>query len=52
MAQISFALFAASEAGFSIQTMAQTLELPEQFIRERIEAARLCVVMDSAFANA
>lgn len=51
MAHISFALLAASDAGISIETMAQKLELPEQFIRERIEAARLCLLCDDPAAN-
>ncbi len=43
MAQISFALLTAYDNGISIDTLADTLSLTPDFVRERIEAARLCL---------
>ena len=45
MAHISFALLQASFSGASITEIADRLQLPETFVRERIEAARLCLVL-------
>jgi hypothetical protein len=44
MAQISFALLQASIGGASISEIADRLQLPETWVQERIEAARLCLV--------
>ncbi len=44
MAHLSFALLAANVGGVSVAEIADRLELPEQFVQERIEAARLCLV--------
>jgi hypothetical protein len=41
---VSFALYMAYSSGTSIQEMAARLALPTEFIEERIEAARLCVM--------
>ena len=45
MAQISFALLQAHIDGVSIDEIAARLELTEEFVQERIEAARLCLVI-------
>jgi hypothetical protein len=45
MAHISFALYQAHRAGVSLDCMSETLGLPAEFVRERMEAARLCVVL-------
>ena len=44
VAHVSFALYMAYCGGTSIQEMAARLALPTQFIEERIEAARLCLM--------
>ena len=44
VAHVSFALYMAYCGGTTIQEMAARLALPTQFIEERIEAARLCVM--------
>ena len=44
MAEIGFALFAAHLSGSTIQELAKTLDLPVEWITERIEAARLCLL--------
>lgn len=44
MAQLSFALFAAHENGATIDNLSEALMLPADFVRERIEAARLCLL--------
>ena len=43
MAQIGFALLAAYEGGIAMSELASRLDLPEDWVEERIEAARLCV---------
>ena len=48
MAQIGFALLAAYEGGVGLTELASRLQLPEEWIEERIEAARLCVCCDTA----
>ena len=45
MAHISFALFEANQAGASIEMLASRLNLTTDFVSERIEAARLCLVL-------
>jgi hypothetical protein len=45
MAHISFALYEAYRQGTSLSTLSETLELPLEFIQERIEAARLCFLL-------
>lgn len=45
MAQVSIALLQASQAGASVQDIAQLLQLPEQWVAERIEAARLSMMI-------
>jgi hypothetical protein len=44
MARLSFALYAAWLNGVSPDTLADRLGLPAEWIAERIEAARLCLV--------
>ena len=43
MADISYALLAAFERGASIDQLADRLELPTEWVQERIEAAGLCL---------
>ena len=43
MSEISFALLAAYEDGATVEDLADTLNLPTEWVRERIEAAVLCV---------
>jgi hypothetical protein len=43
MAHISFALFAAHEGGATYDELAVKLNLPIDWVRERIESARLCL---------
>jgi hypothetical protein len=45
MAHISFALLQASMGGASIAEIADRLQLPEPWVQERIEAARLCLLL-------
>lgn len=45
MAQISFALYQAHEDGASVDTLAIRLNLPVSFVEERIEAARLSLLV-------
>lgn len=45
MALISFALLEAREAGVPVSVMADRLQLSEAWIAERIEAARLCLIV-------
>jgi hypothetical protein len=44
MAYLGFALLAAYIRGASISELARKLDLPEDWVRERIEAARLCLL--------
>jgi hypothetical protein len=44
VAHVSFALYMAYCGGTSVQDLAARLALPIQFIEERIEAARLCLL--------
>ena len=45
MARIGFGLLAAFETGASVCELADRLGLPERWVSERLEAARLCFVM-------
>jgi DNA-binding Lrp family transcriptional regulator len=45
MAQVSIALLQANNAGASVQDIARQLQLPEQWVSERIEAARLSIMI-------
>ena len=45
MARLSFALLAAHLGGVSVETLAARLELPPDWVAERIEAARLCLLI-------
>jgi hypothetical protein len=45
MAQISFALLEANTAGASAEVLASRLNLTAEFVAERIEAARLCLML-------
>lgn len=46
MAHVGFALMAACDAGFTAEEVANRLNLPLDWVRERIEAARLCTLLD------
>jgi hypothetical protein len=52
MAHISFALLQASIAGVSITEIADRLQLPETWVQERIEAARLCLLLTERMSSA
>ena len=45
MAHLSFALLQASASGATISDIAERLQLPECWVAERIEAARLCMLL-------
>jgi hypothetical protein len=45
MARLSFALYQAHCDGVSAESLADRLNLTTEFVRERIEAARLCFLM-------
>jgi hypothetical protein len=45
MANISFALYAAAEQCSSVDSVPARLDLPVSFVAERIEAARLCLLI-------
>jgi hypothetical protein len=47
MSGISFALYEAFQKGASVDSIAETLCLPHDFVNERIEAARLCLVLNA-----
>ena len=44
MGRLGFALLAAHENGATLEELADRLNLPAEWIGERIEAARLCVL--------
>jgi hypothetical protein len=46
MAQLSFAMYEAVQKGVSIDSLATFLDLPTEFVEERIESARLCMLFD------
>lgn len=48
MAQLSFALYEAHQGGVSFDLLAARLDLPVEFIEERVEAARLCLLLQPA----
>jgi DNA-binding Lrp family transcriptional regulator len=50
MAHISFALLEALIGGASTAEIAERLQLPEPWVQERIEAARLCLVLPADVA--
>lgn len=52
MAHISFALYEANRSGASVEALASRLNLTAEFVRERIEAARLCLMLTSNPENA
>ena len=45
LAELSFAMYEASIHCSSIEAVAEKLSLPAEFVNERVEAARLCLVM-------
>ena len=51
MSTISFALLQAKDAGASISAIANRLQVPEAWVEERIEAARLCLVLANSMAD-
>ena len=44
LAELSFALYEVAERGVSLEALANRLQLPLEFVTERVEAARLCLV--------
>jgi hypothetical protein len=44
LAELSFALYEVGERGVPFEVLANRLELPIEFVTERVEAARLCLV--------
>jgi hypothetical protein len=44
LAELSFALYEAAERGASLEALAHRLQLTVEFVTERAEAARLCLV--------
>jgi hypothetical protein len=51
MSHISFAMLQANNAGASISVIANRLQLPESWVEERIEAARLCLILADSIAR-
>jgi hypothetical protein len=47
MAQVSFAMYEAVQKGVSVDSLATFLNLPSEFVEERVESARLCMLLDS-----
>jgi hypothetical protein len=47
MSEISFALLEANMAGVPIETLASRLNLTSEFVTQRIEAARLCLMISA-----
>jgi hypothetical protein len=45
MGQVSIGLLQANVEGASIKDIALRLQLPEEWVAERIEAARLCLLL-------
>ena len=45
MRQISWGLLDAYNGGATVGELSSRLQLPEQFVQERIEAARLCLLI-------
>ena len=45
MAAVSFALYEAFRQGASVDALAERLGLTSAFVSERIEAARLCMLL-------
>jgi hypothetical protein len=52
MAHLSVALYEAHRTGASIDELAQSLSLPPSFVEERIEAARLCLLLPEEVLDA
>jgi hypothetical protein len=51
MSTISFALLQANHAGASVSVIASRLQVPEAWVAERIEAARLCLLLASTISE-
>jgi DNA-binding Lrp family transcriptional regulator len=45
MAEVGFALYEVYERGVPIAEIAEMLDLPPEWVAERIEAARLCTLL-------
>lgn len=45
MARLSFALYEAHRQGASLDALSLALDLPIQFVSDRVEAARLCLLL-------
>jgi len=52
MADISFALLDAFERGAPADQIARRIDLPQDWVEERIEAARLCLKLPPSYINA
>jgi hypothetical protein len=51
MSTISFAMLQANAAGAPISVIANKLQVPESWVEERIEAARLCLLLANSMAE-
>lgn len=52
LAQVSFALLEAFERGTPVPLLAERLNLPDEWVRERIEAASLCLKLPRSYIGA
>jgi hypothetical protein len=52
MADISFALLDAFERGAAVEQIARRIDLPQEWVEERIEAARLCLKIPPSYIGA
>jgi len=52
MADISFALLEAFERGAPADQIARRIDLPQEWVEERIEAARLCLKIPRIYISA
>jgi len=52
LAQVSFALLEAYERGTPVPLLAERLNLPDEWVRERIEAASLCLKLPRCYVGA
>jgi hypothetical protein len=52
LADISFALLEAFERGAPVEQIARRIDLPSDWVEERIEAARLCLKIPRSYISA
>ena len=45
MSQVGFALYEVHRKGVPVEEIASKLDLPAEWVEERIEAARLCLIL-------